>query len=126
MSPRNEGGLSVLPGESLSGRMVLPGESLTGSTVNGGGEEAAQPKKNRKPNRKPQGDKNQGDKNQGQSGEKKPGRSKKNNRPKPDRRQMEEDAELAPAGREEMPKKKRRPYHHKGKGGQKPSQPAAE
>lgn len=126
VSPRNEGGLSVLPGESLSGRMVLPGESLTGSTVNGGGEEAAQPKKNRKPNRKPQGDKNQEDKNQGQSGEKKPGRSKKNNRPKPDRRQMEEDAELAPAGREEMPKKKRRPYHHKGKGGQKPSQPAAE
>lgn len=118
-------GWTVLPGESLSGRMVLPGESLTGSTIEGGAENGEGTREQRKSNRKPNR-KSQGDKNQGQQGEKKTNKPQKN-RPKQDKRQREEDEELAPAGREEMPKKKRRPYYRKkGNGGQKATAPAVQ
>lgn len=103
-------GLTVLPGESLSGRMMLPGESLTGSAISGtaeGSSSNGEQKRNRKQggNRKPQGQQNKSQK-------------PKNKGPKP----QPEEIVLASDG-EQAPKKKRRPYYRKkNNGGQKPQQ----
>lgn len=107
-------GLTVLPGESLSGRMTLPGESLTGSAMSGnpeGGSSSGEQRRNRKQggNRKPQGQQNKSQK-------------PKNKGPKP----QPEEIVLASDG-EQAPKKKRRPYYRKkGNGGSKPTAPAAQ
>lgn len=107
-------GLTVLPGESLSGRMMLPGESLTGSAISGtadGSGSNGEQKRNRKQggNRKPQGQQNKPQK-------------PKNKGPKP----QPEEIVLASDG-EQSPKKKRRPYYRKkGNGGQKPTAPVVQ
>lgn len=107
-------GLTVLPGESLSGRMMLPGESLTGSAIGGtaeGNSSNGEQKRNRKQggNRKPQGQQNKPQK-------------PKNKGPKP----QPEEIVLASDG-EQSPKKKRRPYYRKkGNGGQKPTAPVVQ
>lgn len=108
--PQESAGLTVLPGESLSGRMMLPGESLTGSAISGtaeGSSSNGEQKRNRKQggNRKPQGQQNKSQK-------------PRNKGPKP----QPEEIVLASDG-EQAPKKKRRPYYRKkNNGGQKPQQ----
>lgn len=109
--PQESAGLTVLPGESLSGRMTLPGESLTGSAMSGTAEvngSNGEQKRNRKQggNRKPQGQQNKSQK-------------PKNKGPKP----RPEEIVLAGDG-EQAPKKKRRPYYRKK--GNKPTAPAVQ